>query len=122
MSNDLATNERNALLAQEAEANTQLMQVVSKMREYKDTNGSGPKEGSLKGIMLQVGIRVVKSYGFKIGEMTSPMLAHVRSTKIDTALLIERMMRMGESYERIKKSCWEFIDSRGNEFHNTRGF
>ena len=116
MSKKLARIDCKELIVQEAEANNQLMAVVSRMRGYKDPQGNGPKDGSLKGIMLQFGIRIIKAYGAKIEEMSPAMLAHVYSTKIDVAAFIQRQLEIGESYDRIKKSCWQFIAARGEKF------
>ncbi len=107
---------RQLALADEASAHTALTTVVTSLADYRDPEGSGPQDGSLKGIMITVSKRVAARYGHKIGEMPASMLRHVRMLKLDLADLVLDLMDRRATYAEMKAEMWALIDRYAEEF------
>jgi hypothetical protein len=110
-------NRRQIALTAEASAQTALMEVVSTLNGYQDADGNGPKEDSLKGIMISSARRITLRYGCKIQEMPEPMLYHVQTLKFAMSDALSQMIRRRESYSDIKASLWQMVDQYADEFH-----
>jgi len=108
---------RQLALAEEASAHNALTTVVTSLADYRDASGEGPKDGSLKGIMITVSKRVALRYGAKVSEMSVSMLRHVQTLKLDLADLLRELMERQVSYTDMKAQMWDRIDRFAEEFH-----
>ena len=114
---DLAIQKDRAL-RREADATIELSETVAHMAGYLDGRGQGPKDGSLKGIMLTVNGRIKAQFGLPIKEMDPATLDTVALLKRDLARLIIRMMADRADYPEMKRKMWDLIKrSESEHFH-----
>lgn len=112
----IATRRHLALVA-EADAHNALVATITDLADYRDARGAGPKDGSLKGIVIQVARRIVAGYGCKIEEMPPAMLRHVQMLKLDMNDALLEMVERRLEYPEMKASLWAMIDRYAQEFH-----
>lgn len=103
-------------LVQEAEAHRALTHVVTNMKGYQDATGAGPKEDSLKGIMISTSRRIALRFGAKVPEMPVPMLRQVQQLKYDMGDTLKALMSEQAEYKQIKNALWALIDRYAEEY------
>lgn len=114
---DLLVQKERAM-RREADATIELSDMVSHMAGYLDDKGQGPKDGSLKGIMLTVNGRIKAQFGVPIKEMDPATLDTVALLKRDLARLINKMMADKADYPEMKRKMWDLIKRAESEhFH-----
>jgi hypothetical protein len=107
---------RQLALANEAEAHRALTDAVTALATYQDANGEGPKDGSLKGILITASKRITLRYGYKIAEMPEPMLRHVEDLKHALRHRLAQLTQQRASYKDLKQSLWMLIDQYADEY------
>lgn len=116
---DLAIQKDRAL-RREADATIELSETVAHMAGYLDGRGQGPKDGSLKGIMLTVNRRIKAQFGSAVKEMDPDMLDAVSLLKRDLARLVARMMTDKAEYPEMKRRMWALIERSATAFFDKR--
>lgn len=116
---DLAIQKDRAL-RREADATIELSETVAHMAGYLDGRGQGPKDGSLKGIMLTVNGRIKAQFGLPIKEMDPATLDTVALLKRDLARLVARMMTDKAEYPEMKRRMWALIERSATAFFDKR--
>lgn len=116
---DLVVQKTQAL-RREADATVELADTVTRLAGYQDGDGKGPKEDSLKGIMLTVNRRIKAQFGATIKEMDPDMLDAISLLKRDLSRLVERMIAEKAQYPEMKQRMWSLIQRSADAFFEKR--
>lgn len=114
------TVQKEHALRRQADATIELADTVTHLSGYVDASDKGPKDGSLKGIMLTVNRRIKTQFGSTIKEMDPAMLDAVALLKRDLARLIDRMMAEKTEYPEMKRRMWALIEKSATVFFDKR--